>query len=299
MIGNPVPWPDGARCACCISFDMDADSLIHVAHRKDGHSRVSAISMLRYGPEVAIDRITETYKRLGIRQTFFVPAWCIETYPRAVEAMLDGGNEIGHHSYIHEHPSELPAAEEEYWLDRAIDVIVGATGQRPRGFRAPLYNFSDRTADLLVARGFRYDTSLMGDDVPYFLDCDAGSLVELPTHWGLDDWPQYVQSIDLDYMMPIRAPKLGFQTYVEEFEAAYRHGGLWIPVMHPFATGRLARWDVVTAFLEQVLERGDVWFAPLEDIAAHVEAVTADGRYAPRRDRLPYYRAPVSPIPPA
>lgn len=299
MIRNPVPWPNGAKCACCITFDMDADSLIHVAHRNDGHSRVSALSMLRYGPEVAIHRITETYRRLGITQTFFVPAWCIENYPQAVEAILESGNEIAHHSYIHEHPSELPPAEEEYWLDRAIDVIVECTGQKPRGFRAPLYNFSDRTADLLTARGFVYDASLMGDDIPYFLDAETGSLVELPTHWGLDDWPQYVQSIDLDYMMPIRAPSVGFETFRQEFESAYRHGGLWIPVVHPFATGRLARWDVATGFLESVLERGDVWFAPMEEIAAHVMAVTADGSYSPRRDRLPFYSEPVSPVPPS
>jgi len=297
MIRNPVPWPNGAKCACCLSFDMDADSLIHVAHRNDGHKRVSAISMLKYGPQVAIPRITETYKRLGISQTFFVPAWCIEKYPQAIEAMLEGGNEVAHHSYIHEHPSELPHAEEEYWLDRALEVIVQFTGQKPRGFRAPLYNFSDQTADLLAARGFRYDSSLMGDDVPYFLDSKQGSLVELPTHWGLDDWPQYVQSIDLDYMMPIRAPSHGFETFRQEFEAAYRHGGLWIPVIHPFATGRLARWDVVTEFLESVLERGDVWFAPLEEIASHVMKVTEDGSYVPRRDELPYYDAPVSPWP--
>ena len=137
----------------------------------------------------------------------------------------------------------------------------------------------------------------MGDDVPYFLDCSNGSLVELPTHWGLDDWPQYVQSSDLDYMMPIRAPKEGFETFRQEFEAAYRHGGLWIPVMHPFATGRLARWDVVSGFLEEVLDRGDVWFAPMEEIAAHVLKVTADGTYTPRRDNLPYYDAPISPMP--
>ncbi|MEC7050306.1 MAG: ribulose phosphate epimerase, partial [Pseudomonadota bacterium] len=31
MIQNPIPWPNGARCACVISFDMDADSLIHIA----------------------------------------------------------------------------------------------------------------------------------------------------------------------------------------------------------------------------------------------------------------------------
>jgi peptidoglycan/xylan/chitin deacetylase (PgdA/CDA1 family) len=146
MIRNPIPWPNNAKCAACVTFDMDADSLIHVAHKNDGHSRVSAISMLRYGPQVGVPRIVETYKRLGLKQTFFVPAWCIERYPAAVELMLDGGNEVAHHSYIHEHPSELPRSEEEYWLDRALDVIKSVTGKAPRGFRAPLYNFSDSTA---------------------------------------------------------------------------------------------------------------------------------------------------------
>jgi hypothetical protein len=26
MIAIPVPWPDGARCAVAITWDMDADS---------------------------------------------------------------------------------------------------------------------------------------------------------------------------------------------------------------------------------------------------------------------------------
>ena len=273
---------------------MDADSLIHIAHPTDGHSRVSAISMLRYGPEVAVPRIVDSYAALGIRQTFFIPAWCIEQYPAAVEAILAGGHEIAHHGFLHEHPRELTADEEAHWLDRGIEVIERVTGQRPRGWRAPLYNFSHRSADLLVSRGFRYDASLMGDDQPYLLEAAGGRLVELPSHWGLDDWPQYVQSIDLDYMMPIRAPEQGFEAFRQEFEAAYAFGGLWVPVVHPFATGRLARWRVWHGFLETVVARGDVWFAPMEEIAAHVEALVASGRYAPRIDRLPYYESPVS-----
>ena len=36
MIRNPIPWPNGARCAACVTFDMDADSLIHIATRPTG-----------------------------------------------------------------------------------------------------------------------------------------------------------------------------------------------------------------------------------------------------------------------
>ena len=294
MIRNPIPWPNGARCAACVTFDMDADILIHIGHPTDGHSRVSAISMLQYGPKVAITRIVDSYAALGIKQTFFIPAWCIERYPEAVETILEGGHEIAHHGYLHEHPRELDDAEEEYWLDRAIDVIVRATGRRPRGWRAPLYNFSHRSADLLAARGFVYDASLMGDDQPYLLQCAKGQLVELPSHWGLDDWPQYVQSMDLDYMMPIRAPEQGLATFSQEFEASYTYGGLWVPVVHPFATGRLARWHVWQQFLTGLVARGDVWFAPMEDIAAHVQKVVASGEWQPRIDQLPYFGAPVT-----
>ena len=44
MISNPIPWPNGARCACAISFDMDADSLIHIARPKDRLTRRSDMS---------------------------------------------------------------------------------------------------------------------------------------------------------------------------------------------------------------------------------------------------------------
>ena len=54
---------------------------------------------------------------------------------------------------------------------------------------------------------------------------------------------------------------------------------------------------VFVLFLEEVLNRGDVWFAPMEEIAAHVPKVTADGTYTPRRYNLPYYDAPISPMP--
>ena len=36
MIQNPIPWPGGAKVAVAITFDMDADSLIHIEKGKEG-----------------------------------------------------------------------------------------------------------------------------------------------------------------------------------------------------------------------------------------------------------------------
>jgi peptidoglycan/xylan/chitin deacetylase (PgdA/CDA1 family) len=300
MILNPIQWPNGAKCACCLTFDMDADSLIHVDHPNDGNRRVSAISMLRYGPEIAVPRIVNTYLELGIRQTFFVPAWCIEQHPKAVEKILEGGNEIAHHSYIHENPLDQTRDDEAHWLDLGIDIIWRVTGKSPRGWRAPLYNFSDNSLDLLLERGFKYDASLMGDDLPYLIESrrNGQSLVELPSHWGLDDWPQYVQSFDLNYMMPVRSAKNGFDLYLREFEAAYAYGAVWIPVLHPFVTGRLARWHIFADFLRGVVSQGDVWFAPMEEIAAHTRSEIAAGRFIPKTELIPQFENPVGRVAP-
>jgi peptidoglycan-N-acetylglucosamine deacetylase len=188
MIASPVPWTNGAKCACCLSFDMDADSLIHIEYPDDGNRRVSAISMLRYGPDVAVPPIVDTYKRLGLQQTFFVPAWCIEQYPKAIEKILEGGNEHAHHGYIHENPVEQTREGEAHWLDVGIEIIARVSEKKPRGWRAPLYNYSPNSIDLLTERGFACD-SLMGDDVTYVIESrESGKrLIELPSHWGLDD----------------------------------------------------------------------------------------------------------------
>ena len=293
MIKNPIPWPDGARCACSITFDMDADSLIHISRPLDGHDRLYPVTMGKYGPTVAVPRILETYRRLGLQQSFFIPGWCVENYPQAVDAILDGGHEIGHHGYLHEDPTEHTGAEQEYWFDRAFEAHKKATGKRPRGYRGPVYNVNQGVIDLLIDREFVYDSSLMADDIPYVMKTDAGELYEMPVHWGTDDWPPFAHYAEIDYMMPVRGPNDGLRAFFEEFEAHYEAGGFWMPILHPFLTGRLARWRRMEAWLEETLNSKDVWFAPLEDIAAHVKTVTEDGSYTPRVDELPYYDAPV------
>jgi peptidoglycan/xylan/chitin deacetylase (PgdA/CDA1 family) len=282
-----ITWPNGARCAAAITFDMDADSLIHVA-AKDGWRRGYPVSMGRYGPTVAIPRIVETYRRLGLKQSFFIPGWCLETYPRAVEAILKGGHEIGCHGWIHENPLNRTREEQSQDLDRALGAFDRVVGVRPGGYRAPVYQVTEHTVDLLLERGFVYESSMMADDVPYLLRAAGGDLVEIPPHWGTDDWPPFAHYEEIGYMMPVRGPSEGLAPFFEEFEAAYETGGFWMAVLHPFLTGRLARWRVMEQWLEGVMERGDVWFATLGEIAQHVLAERDRGAEI-RFDDFPYY----------
>ncbi len=289
MLQRPVPWPNGARIACAITLDMDAESLVHIHHPTDAHNKLCTASMLRYGPEVAVPRILETYRRLDLKQSFFIPAWCIETYPETVDAIVAGGHEVGFHGYIHEAPNSLSVEQEHHWMCRSIEIIEGHTGQRPRGNRSPLYHMSDATPDLLAKEGFLYDSSLMGDDVPYILKTGEGELVELPVSWATDDWPPYVHSFDLNYAFQILPPQRAAEVFMAEFDAMIDHpGGLWIGVWHPFVSGRLSRWRQVEKMIEHMRSSGSVWFATLEEIARHIQAVRSSGEYDARVDTLPY-----------
>ena len=291
MILNPIPWPNGAKCACAITFDMDADSLIHIARPNDSHQRLYPISMGRYGPTVAIPRILETYRRLNLKQSFFIPGWCLETYPDVVEAILKDGHEIGHHGWIHEDPI-VTLGEQRAPFEKALRSHEKICGKQPKGYRAPVYNVTPEVIDLLIEYGFDYDSSLMADDIPYRMKTDAGELYEMPVHWGTDDWPPFAHYDEIGYMMPVRSPSAGLAGFWEEFEAQYEAGGFFMLIVHPFLTGRLARWRLVEQWLEKTLDSHDVWFAPLEAICEHVKSVERDGTTKIRTEHLPYYDGP-------
>ncbi|MTJ05872.1 MAG: polysaccharide deacetylase [Sediminimonas qiaohouensis] len=282
MFLHPIAWPEGARCAASVTFDIDADSLIRTACPEDAELRLQPISMGRYGPTVAVPRILESYRRWGLRQTFFMPAWVMRAYPETVETILKDGHEIGHHSWCHEDPMAHSDDREAELFESALEVHVAMTGRKPRGYRAPVYSLTPQMVDRLIAHDFLYDSSMMADDLPYLVETSGGSLIELPPHWGTDDWPPFAHFSEIDYLMPVRAPSNGIRAFAEEFDAMHAAGGFWMPVLHPFLTGRVARWCEMEKLIERALAAGDVWFAPLEEIAGHATSVRAELR----RERL-------------
>jgi len=304
MIQNPVTWPNGARCAVAITWDVDADSLLHVMHPETSATRVSTISLMQYDPVVAIPRIVEMCKRFEIKNTFFIPAWSIERYPKAVEKLLEGGHEIAHHGYLHENPNQQTPEKELYWLQRGIEVIKRHTGKRPRGYRAPWFKFSMHSLDFLLKEGFLYDSSLMGDDIPYVLETRnkakdlPNQLIELPMYWAMDDYPHYVQNDDLNYMMPIKSPDQAMEVWMAEFEAMWEFQGMFVTIWHPMNSGRLARCARLAKMIEQMQRKGKVWFATMEEIALNYRKCIDKDGYKPRIDTLPYYEGRISELPP-
>ncbi|PPR19622.1 MAG: Peptidoglycan deacetylase [Alphaproteobacteria bacterium MarineAlpha10_Bin2] len=254
---------------------------------------LSALSFVKYD-EVAIPRILKVFRHFGIKQTFFYPAWCMETYPHLVEAILKYGHEIAAHGYLHEGANHETRERQAYWLDKQVDIFKRMTGAGPRGWRAPLYDALKDSLELLAERGFTYDASLVGDDVPYVLNTRKGEIIALPSYWAMDDWPHYMHSLDFQYTMTIKSPDEAIAVFDSEFDAMYKLGGLLVTVWHPFVSGRLARLDRVADWIEQLIDKGKVWFATVEEIAAHVKACRDDGSWQPQIENMPYYEGRIA-----
>lgn len=258
-------WPDGKRCAVAVTFDVDGESSPLAHDPQSGHRKLTSISVGAYGPIVGVPRILESLRRADLRGTFFIPGFTAELHPETVDSILEGGHEIGHHGYLHERPNLLSDEEEEAVLARGIEVLEHLTGNRPTGYRSPAWELKPGSPALLKRYGFRYDSSLMGNDIPYLVQLDGGlgSLLELPIQWILDDYPHY------NGAGGISSPEKVFEVWSSEFAGYYRYSGAFILTMHPFVSGRPSRVMLLERMIEYINGFDGVWWATLEEIAAY------------------------------
>ena len=136
------------------------------------------------------------------------------------------------------------------------------------GYRAPSWNFSPNTLNIIKGLGFLYDSSLMADDRPYELmqNGAATGLVELPVEWILDDAP--LMNPRGDRYTP---PRELLQVYIDEFDKAYEEGTMFLLTTHPHIIGHRSRIIILEELIGHIKTKGDVWFATHQEIAEYVK----------------------------
>jgi peptidoglycan/xylan/chitin deacetylase (PgdA/CDA1 family) len=237
------------------------------------------ISHGEYGPRVGLWRVLRLLASYDIRSTFFVPVHTALTYPDGVRAIIDAGHEIGCHGWAHENLALLKGRDQRDLLLRCRAALAEIWGRDVSGFRAPFWQLSTKTLEIVEELGFVYDSSLMADDfVPYRVrhndvhdvavssPGDPGKLVEVPVSWALDDWPYFEPSSAAPGPGPMVAPShvLGVWTSELRWLHANEPGGLFTLTMHPEAIGRASRIQVLEGFIQAALELGDVRFDRLD-----------------------------------
>jgi len=254
----------------CLTFDVDAETAILCESGLYARN-AGVMSHQAYGPLVGMPRILGLLREYSLPATFFVPGFTADRYPRTVEAILEEGHEIAHHSYAHFSPFAQTEEEERADFERALQTLRRA-GVEPEGFRAPSWEPGWLTPRIVAEHGFLYDSSLMDSDKPYLLDTGAGEIVELPPHWALDDWEQYAYIPDPPFRSPIESPQKVLDLWLSELDAMRRYGCLYVLTCHPFLSGRPHRVEVLRGVIEHALAAGDVEFASCRDVARRARA---------------------------
>ena len=262
---TPDQWPGGARVAVLLSFDVDNET---VEGLRDGTFSVGPLSQGEYGPRVALPRIVELMDREEIPATFFFPAWSLKLAPQQAEIIqASGRHEIGVHGWIHERNTQLDPATERRLLEQAVDAITEIAGTRPVGYRAPSWNLSSATLDIVRDMGMLYESSLMADDRPYELlaNGEPTGMVELPVEWILDDAPPF-DPLGASYSPPRDA----MQVWIDEFDVAWEEGTMLLLTMHPHISGHRSRIVALEGLIEHIKARGGAWFGTHAEAARYV-----------------------------
>lgn len=265
---TPKSWPNGARVAVGLSFDVDTEP---VWIGTFGATSPGYMSRGEYGARVALDRILALVEKYDIPATFFIPASNVHLHPDVLKKVSDRPqHEIGLHSWVHENMMKMTGEEEKEVYKKAMDAIKDFTGKAPVGIRTAAWDFSDSTASICKELGLIYDSSLMADDRPYMLLVDGKEtgMIELPVEWILDDWP-FFQLNWITGHWPIRNGDDVFKVWSEEFNVAYEEGTMFVLTMHPQVIGHRYRMVMLEKLIQHIKSMPGVWFATHEEIARY------------------------------
>jgi peptidoglycan/xylan/chitin deacetylase (PgdA/CDA1 family) len=274
------PWPDGQQCAVVLSFDFDAESGFLFREPEKAKWSLGGLEERRFGPRVGVDRILRMLDRLRVPASFFIPGWTVENHHAESTRIRDAGHEIGAHGNVHEAVGFLDREQEEAIMRQQLAILQDQLGVRPAGYRSPSWDVNVWTPGILKAHGFLYDSSLMGNDVPYTVETEHGPLVEVPVQWLLDDAPLFRHVYGATNA--IADPARVFDLWSREFAGMHRENACFILTCHPFISGRASRVMILEELVAYMRRFRGVWFTTCEGVARwHAERRPTAG--APER----------------
>lgn len=120
-------------------------------------------SLLPSRVEPSVDRVLGLLVHARVRATFFILGCVAASHSGMVRRIAADGHEIACHGYDHEMVSRQTPEDFRSDVRRAKHLLENLSGQEVLGYRAPNYSINNANQwayDILLAEGFRYDSSL-------------------------------------------------------------------------------------------------------------------------------------------
>ena len=190
-----------------------------------------------------------------------MPTALLNKNARAIEFLLESGNEVGWHDHNHDH--RLPFKP---FADRRVEILrkscLGRPENYPTGMRTPkllksnhLYKLLDRSCPALC-----YDTSFLRGIVPYnlWLNGRESNILEIPTTVPTD----ILVYNQLRGLQPSRRSEAILTAQIARTEKLIEAGGLVSIVTHPEKdlTEQPELLNVYDQYLSFISKRKEIWF---------------------------------------
>ncbi len=97
------------------------------------------------GPGEYTPKLIEGLNSKGAKATFFMVGSCVEQYPDVLPKMVEGGHQLGNHTYNHTNITTVTSQEMGDQIAKTDTAIYQACGQLSTAFRPPYGAYTDET----------------------------------------------------------------------------------------------------------------------------------------------------------
>ncbi|WP_232491443.1 polysaccharide deacetylase [Novosphingobium kaempferiae] len=278
---KPLKWPNGARVALMLTFNLETWDLTKDTDKPyyaGGPAILPDIlpgnvadfpnySWREYGQRVGIWRLFDLFDELGVPATCTTNAVTFERRKAMTDAVLERGWELLAHNW---EQGELltgfandPAKEREIVL-RSLEQYEKFTGRKAKGWLSSSLRGTLQTPGILAGEGCTFYCDIMNDDQPYLLRTDNGPIVSVPYSNEINDFTFITRkNFTTDQFR---------DALIEELDVLYAEGEKTGRIMnvglHPHVSGRAHRVRALREFIEHAKSLPGVWWATREEIAA-------------------------------
>ncbi|MDX2158812.1 MAG: polysaccharide deacetylase family protein [Hyphomicrobiaceae bacterium] len=269
---KPVMWPGGARVALWIMptlelfpLDMQTGAVKPAGALDRPYPDYWNYTLRDYGNRVGAARVFQALEERDLRASVAMSARLPERYPHLVREANRLGHEIVAHGLdmTHIHAGDIAEAEERRWIEMALSLLRGASGQPVTGWYSPAHSETWRTLDLVAAAGCRYVCDWVNDDLPYRLTTAAGNLTAMPHAYEISD-------LQLFHFYRYK-PRQFVQQVTDHFDCLYQEaatqGGRIVTLsLRPWISGVPHRIAAVEQVLDHICRHAGVWSATGSEI---------------------------------
>ncbi|MBE3068690.1 MAG: DUF3473 domain-containing protein [Planctomycetes bacterium] len=152
----------GAPAAGTHLLSFDVEEYFHVEAAAAGLPRDAWETLPRRLPP-AVDLILRMLADRGASATFFILGWVAERDPALVRRIAACGHEIASHGMGHRMVGQVGPEAFARDVGESRRLLEDLAGRPVLGYRAPTFSVTHNTAwalDVLVAQGYRYDSSV-------------------------------------------------------------------------------------------------------------------------------------------